>query len=208
MQRLAIVSAIFALVITGWLTDSSVHAQLPGQLPGVEPLHDNGQDVTPAFEGWFKNPDGTFDITLGYNNRNLKEEIDIPIGPNNKIEPGGPDQGQPTHFMPRRGWGVFTVTVPKDFGTKKITWIRDEEDHLDADVERPHQRDSGRPGSPLGNRRDQGSDRRQHPAGAGLQGGRPERPGPAGVHHHDGGDDAQCRDARHLGQRRQPEQRA
>jgi hypothetical protein len=121
MQRLAIVSAAIALQISGWLT-GSVQAQLPGQLPGVEPLHDNGQDVTPAFEGWFKNPDGTFDITLGYNNRNLKEEIDIPIGPNNKIEPGGPDQGQPTHFMPRRGWGVFTVTVPKDFGTKKITW--------------------------------------------------------------------------------------
>jgi hypothetical protein len=34
----------------------------------------------------------------------------------------GPDRGQPTHFLTRRNWGVFTVTVPKDFGTKKVTW--------------------------------------------------------------------------------------
>ena len=44
------------------------------------------------------------------------------MGPNNRIEPGGPDQGQPTVFAPRRGWGVFTIVVPKDFGTKNLTW--------------------------------------------------------------------------------------
>src|SRR5262245_2929076 len=104
------------------LSTPTVRAQLPGQLPGVEPLHDSGQDVTPAFEGWYKNPDGSFNILLGYHNRNLKEELDIPVGPNNKVEPGAPDQGQPTHFYPRRGWGVFTVTVPKDFASKKVTW--------------------------------------------------------------------------------------
>jgi hypothetical protein len=88
----------------------------------LEPLHDSGQSVTGAFEGWFKNPDGTFSLLFGYFNRNLKEELDIPVGPNNRIEPGGPDQGQPTHFLPRRHWGVFTVTVPKDFGEQKLTW--------------------------------------------------------------------------------------
>ena len=92
-----------------------------GQLP-MEPLHDSGQNVTPAYEGWFKNPDGSFSILFGYLNRNMKEELDIPVGPNNQIQPGGPDQGQPTHFLPRRQWGVFTVTVPQDFGTNKLTW--------------------------------------------------------------------------------------
>jgi hypothetical protein len=91
------------------------------QLP-LEPLHDSGQSVTGAFEGWFRNPDGTYSILLGYFNRNLKEELDIPIGRDNHIDPGGPDQGQPTHFMPRRQWGVFTVRVPKDFGDRKLTW--------------------------------------------------------------------------------------
>ena len=95
---------------------------LTAQQARVEPLRDRGQSVTGAFEGWFANPDGSFSILVGYMNRNLKEELDIPIGPDNRIEPGGPDMGQPTHFLPRRGWGVFTITVPKDFGAKKLTW--------------------------------------------------------------------------------------
>lgn len=88
----------------------------------VEPAREAGTSVTGAFEGWFKNPDGTFGLLLGYYNRNRIEEIDIPIGPNNRIEPGGPDRGQPTHFIPGRGWGLFTVKVPADFGQSKVTW--------------------------------------------------------------------------------------
>jgi hypothetical protein len=92
-----------------------------GQLP-LQPARDAGQGVTPAFEGWYQNPDGSYTLLVGYFNRNLKETLDVPIGPNNRIEPGGPDQGQPTHFLPRRGWGVFTIQVPKDFGDKRLTW--------------------------------------------------------------------------------------
>jgi hypothetical protein len=88
----------------------------------MEPPHDSGQSVTAAYEGWFANPDGSFSILFGYFNRNQKQELDLPIGPDNRIEPGGPDQGQPTHFLTGRQWGVFTVTVPKDFGSKKLTW--------------------------------------------------------------------------------------
>jgi hypothetical protein len=88
----------------------------------AEPRHDSGQGVTGAFEGWFKNQDGTFSLLFGYYNRNQKEDLEIPVGPNNRIDPGGPDQGQPTHFLPGRQWGVFTVTAPADFGTNKLTW--------------------------------------------------------------------------------------
>ena len=88
----------------------------------IEPLHDSGQAVTPAYDGWFPNPDGTFSLLFGYYNRNQKQEMDIPIGPDNRIEPGGPDQGQPTHFLSKRRWGMFTITVPKDFGGKQVTW--------------------------------------------------------------------------------------
>ena len=91
------------------------------QLP-FEPAHDFGQSITGAFEGWFPNSDGSFSILLGYYNRNLKQDLDIPAGPDNRIEPGGPDQGQPTHFLPGRQWGVFTIRVPKEFGDKKLTW--------------------------------------------------------------------------------------
>jgi hypothetical protein len=93
----------------------------PQQLP-FEPPHDFGQSITGAFEGWFPNGDGTYSILLGYYNRNLKQELEIPAGADNRIEPGGPDQGQPTHFLAGRQWGVFTIRVPKDFGDRKLTW--------------------------------------------------------------------------------------
>ena len=92
-----------------------------GQLPG-EPVKSSGQSVTGAFEGWYENPDGSFTLLVGYFNRNTVQTFDIPVGPNNRIEPGMPDQGQPTHFLPRRQWGVFTIKVPKDFGKNKLTW--------------------------------------------------------------------------------------
>ena len=88
----------------------------------MEPLKDAGQNVYPAFEGWYQNSDGSYTLLLGYYNRNKKQTLDIPIGPENRIEPGGPDQGQPTHFVVGRGWGAIAIKVPKDFGDKKITW--------------------------------------------------------------------------------------
>jgi len=88
----------------------------------MEPVRDSGASITGALEGWYKNNDGTYSILVGYFNRNQKQTLDIPAGPDNHIDPGGPDQGQPTHFLPRRQWGVFTVTVAKDFGTKRLTW--------------------------------------------------------------------------------------
>jgi hypothetical protein len=87
----------------------------------VEPPHDSGQGVTPAYEGYFENPDGSLSLLFGYFNRNLKQNLDIPAGPDNRIEPGGPDRGQPTFFLTGRQWGVFTVTVPKAFN-ERLTW--------------------------------------------------------------------------------------
>lgn len=81
-----------------------------------------GRNIAPAYEGWETNPDGTFNLVFGYMNRNWEEQPYIPIGPNNNLEPGGPDQGQPTHFFPRRNQFVFRVKVPKDFGQKELVW--------------------------------------------------------------------------------------
>ena len=89
-----------------------------------------GQDVTPAFEGWVRNPDGTFNMYFGYMNRNYEEELDIPIGPDNKVEFSGEgnsnksgDQTQPTHFYPRRQRMVFSVVIPKDWGlNQNVVW--------------------------------------------------------------------------------------
>ena len=97
-------------------------AQAPQTNLPLDPQRERGASITPAFEGWYPNADGSFSMLLGYYNRNTKETIDIPVGPNNRVEPGGPDQGQPTHFEAGRQWGVFVVKVPKDFGNQSITW--------------------------------------------------------------------------------------
>src|SRR6185436_2217181 len=81
----------------------------------MAPTPKSGGTVNPAFEGWYSNPDGTKSISFGYYNRNTEEALDIPIGPDNIIAPGEANQGQPTHFEPRRHWGVFAVKVPADF---------------------------------------------------------------------------------------------
>jgi len=78
--------------------------------------------VSPAYEGWWPNEDGSFTMFFGYMNSNWLQEFDIPIGPDNGIEPGGPDQGQPTHFYPRRNPFLFTIRVPNDFGSKELIW--------------------------------------------------------------------------------------
>lgn len=97
-----------------------VLGQAPGQLTGVR--YYSGQNVAPVFEGWEKNPDGSFSFVFGYLNRNYEEEPEIPIGPGNGFSPGPVDRGQPTHFYTRRQQFMFKVRVPADFGTQELTW--------------------------------------------------------------------------------------
>ena len=58
-------------------------APLTGQQLPLSPAPRAGAIVTPVFEGWYPNKDGTFSISFGYFNRNSEEAIDIPIGPDN-----------------------------------------------------------------------------------------------------------------------------
>ncbi len=114
-----VVSVFAALAISAMvMTVASAQVTLPGQ-----PHAMFGDSVTPAYEGWFDSPDGTHNILFGYYNRNSKQELDIPVGPDNNIQPGGPDRGQPTHFLTGRQWGVFVIKLPKEFPpTQNITW--------------------------------------------------------------------------------------
>ncbi len=97
-----------------------------------------GQIVSPAYEGWWPNDDGSFTLFYGYFNSNWEQEFEIPIGPDNYftlVDAGalddlsregyqsvGADQGQPTHFYPRRNPFLFTLRVPADFGEKEWVW--------------------------------------------------------------------------------------
>ena len=82
----------------------------------------SGQDIQPVYEGWAPVADGSFNLYFGYLNRNWVEQLQIPVGPNNNIQPGGPDRGQPTYFYTRTNRKVFTVNVPKDFGKTELVW--------------------------------------------------------------------------------------
>lgn len=114
---LSVAVALAGVLVVVPLRSLGAQATIDAPLP-----RNVGQSVTPSYEGWFPNPDGTFSLSFGYFNRNYEERLDIPIGPNNRFEPGPPDRGQPTHFLPRRQTGVFTVVVPADFGEQHVTW--------------------------------------------------------------------------------------
>ena len=88
----------------------------------LEPLGAAGRRSSPRSKDGDPTRTATPLILLGYYNRNKTQELDIPIGPDNRIEPDGPDYGQPTHFYTGRQHGVFAIKVPKDFGNKKLTW--------------------------------------------------------------------------------------
>ena len=98
---------------------SSAIAQPPDDL---RIRYNSGQPVVPVFEGWQPLADGTFDMVFGYLNRNYVEEVVVPVGPANNIEPHGPDLGQPAYFYPRVHHFVFRVNVPKDWGAKEVVW--------------------------------------------------------------------------------------
>ena len=102
-----------------FLAAAGLHAQFT--FPGAR--YNRGQDVSPTFDGWEHNPDGTFRLYFGYYNRNAEEEIDVPIGAENTFDLGTGDQGQPTHFYTGRRWFVFAVVVPKDWPPdKRLVW--------------------------------------------------------------------------------------
>lgn len=108
-----------------------VGAQAPKQWP-LAPTPPDGQRVVPFFDGFYENADGSFSFSFGYSNLNATEVVEIPLGPNNFIEPKEFDGGQPTSFPPVSGGGptgarrdrergVFTVTVPPKF-TGDVVW--------------------------------------------------------------------------------------
>jgi hypothetical protein len=103
----------------------------------LAPLSPTGLRVAPFFDGWYANADGTITFSFGYSNLN-REAVEIPLGPENFIEPKEYDGRQPTSFAApsapgsddgaaartdrrERERGVFTVTVPAAF-RDSVVW--------------------------------------------------------------------------------------
>jgi hypothetical protein len=122
INRFNTVTMVFTMVTACFVLVT--HAQVKAPPGGVlaEPVTNAGGPIYATFEGWGPLKDGTTALLLGYFNRNRTQIVDIPVGPENSIEPGGPDFGQPTHFLTGRQYGMFAITLPKDWGNKKLTW--------------------------------------------------------------------------------------
>jgi hypothetical protein len=88
----------------------------------LSPPRERGQTVQPVFEGWYRNPDGSFSLSFGYFNRNTEEVVEIAVGAHNFIHPAEFNGTQPATFQPQRNWGVFTVRVPANFNDEQRVW--------------------------------------------------------------------------------------
>ena len=108
-------------VATCLLITAVAQAQTPRAPHPLEPTGDSGEAIWAAYESWSRNADGTLTMVMGYMNRN-EEVVYIPIGPDNTMGPGDPDKGQPTHFLPGRHIGVFSMTVTEAEAERKLTW--------------------------------------------------------------------------------------
>ncbi len=123
--RAAVAAAVAAAAV-------AVAAGQEIDIPDTQIQYNRGMHVAPIYEGWTRNADGTYDVWFGYLNRNWEEMLHVPVGPDNRIEPGGPDRGQPTVFVPRRRFGravqrretmVFSVRMPGDWTPEEeVVW--------------------------------------------------------------------------------------
>ncbi len=130
-KSMHVATGALAVALMG-LTAAPLYAQLPSHLRDY-PLaaqRSSGDIVAPMFNGWIANEDGSVTMVFGFANKNREEIVDIPIGPNNHIEPVQFDGAQPTHFpvYSRGGFvglqerGTFAVTVPADMKGTEVVW--------------------------------------------------------------------------------------
>jgi hypothetical protein len=121
--------SLLLVALATLLTQQGTSAQL---------TYRSGQPVSAAFEGWEEDPDGSRHFLFGYMNSNWEEEPDVPVGPDNyfvfgeagtgtadgeAFDSAVADQGQPTHFLPRRNRFIFRVSVPDGFReSDEVIW--------------------------------------------------------------------------------------
>ena len=87
----------------------------------LRPPSPGGLPVIPFMEGWYANEDGSVTVSFGYHNRNI-EDVTIPLGDNNRIEPAQLDGMQPEIYFSGRHPGVFAVTIPASMGDESVWW--------------------------------------------------------------------------------------
>ena len=87
------------------------------------PSREAVNNITPVYEGWLPNPDGSFELLFGYLNREWDEEVSHPARPGQQhaIRAARISASRRTSFLAATA-SCSQVHVPKDFGKKEIVW--------------------------------------------------------------------------------------
>jgi hypothetical protein len=110
---------LIAILACGSIPAQTKKDELPSEL---HLPRNSGDSVQPVFDGWQRFPDGTVSMWFGYYNRNIKEEVIVPVGPQNSFNSAA-DQGQPAYFYPKRRQYAFKVDLPKGWRQdQKLIW--------------------------------------------------------------------------------------
>ena len=94
-------------------------ALLAGPVPPA--LHaQSNQPIYPAYDGYLKNPDGSYTLAFAYFSHNA-DIVTIPPGPANMFAPSPADRQQPTTFLPGH-WRFQCVMVVDSNFDGKLEW--------------------------------------------------------------------------------------
>jgi hypothetical protein len=79
------------------------------------------KSIVPFMNCYWDNHDGTYDALVGYNNKNTTAQT-IPVGTNNRFQPGAQYRGQPTVFQPGIKNNVFVVKASAADVSNGLNW--------------------------------------------------------------------------------------
>jgi hypothetical protein len=77
--------------------------------------------VTPSASCYWANPDGSYTVSVGYNNTGAT--VTYPVGPLNYVTPSPQDRGQPTTFLAGNHPNVWAPTIPASDFSGGANWV-------------------------------------------------------------------------------------
>src|SRR3954463_4710095 len=97
---------------------AAVALLMGGVLPALHAQ--SNQSIYPAYDGYLKNPDGSYTLAFAYFSHNA-DVVTIPPGPANTFDPSPADRQQPTTFLPGH-WRFQCVMVVDPAFDGKLVW--------------------------------------------------------------------------------------
>jgi hypothetical protein len=113
--------AVGLLLFGALAQPAALEAQGPDGRWPLQPNNPGNRLLAPFMEGWYANEDGTYSISFGYRNSN-QDTLEIPVGPDDFIEPAEFNGMQATTFFPGHQRGVFAVTLPASMKDTDVWW--------------------------------------------------------------------------------------